>query len=308
MSSSSATSVSMAVLPTRRGIDMSAGAAMVLFCLALGLQQVAIKSAAADIAPLSQIALRSVLAAMLIWGLAALRGISWRDFVAGLGPGVLVGLGFTFEFVFVALGLHYTTASHMSVFLYTAPVFAGLGLHLLVPGEQLVRRQWWGMALAFGGLVLAMAPSSAGVDAGAMLVGDIFGLLAGMSWAATTLVLRRTSLSEAPPLQTQGYQLLTAGVLLLPVALFSGELAAMQFSWIAVTSLAFQTLGISCAALLLWFALLRRYWASQLGVLSFLSPIFGVMFGVLLLGETLTVSFIVGGVMLLAGIVIVSRG
>jgi len=308
MSCSSASSTAGAALPARRAIDVPAGAAMVLFCVALGLQQVAIKSAAADITPLSQIALRSMLAAILIWGLAALRGIHWRDFVAGLGPGVLVGLGFTFEFVFVALGLQYTTASHMSVFLYTAPVFAGLGLHFLVPGEQLVKRQWWGMALAFAGLVFAMAPSGEGANAGAMLVGDIFGLLAGMSWAATTLVLRRTALSEAPPLQTQGYQLLTAGVLLLPVVLFSGDLAAMQFSWIAVTSLAFQTLVISCAALLLWFALLRRYWASQLGVFSFLSPIFGVMFGALLLDEPLTVSFLVGGFMLLAGIVTVSRG
>ncbi|ALM52903.1 DMT family transporter [Halomonas huangheensis] len=308
MSCSSASSTPVAIAPMRRSMDLSASGAMLVFCLALGLQQVAIKSAAADIAPLTQIALRSSLAALLVLGLAALRGVTWRDFMAGLGPGILVGLGFTLEFVFVALGLNYTTASHMSVFLYTAPVFAALGLHLLVPGEQLSKRQWWGMALAFVGLVTAMAPGGTGINAGSMLVGDALGLLAGLSWAATTLVLRRTSLSEAPPLQTQGYQLLTAGALLLPVVLFTGDLGSMQFSGVAVTSLVFQTLVISCAALLLWFALLRRYWASQLGVFSFLSPIFGVIFGAVLLDEPLSGSFIVGGVLLLGGIVAVSRG
>ncbi|MFL1406868.1 EamA family transporter [Marinobacter sp. M1N3S26] len=69
----------------------------------------------------------------------------------------------------------------------------------------------------------------------------------------------------------------------------------------------FQTLVIAFAALLLWFTLLRRYRASQLGVFSFLSPVFGVLFGALLLDEPLTTNFVVGGVLLMIGIVLVTR-
>ena len=110
----------------RKSVDMTAGLAMVVFCLALGFQQVAIKSVIGDISSLAQIALRSALAFVLVAVLVRWRGISLHDLRARLGAGVGVGLGFTFEFVFVAWGLNYTLASHMSVFLYTAPVFAAL--------------------------------------------------------------------------------------------------------------------------------------------------------------------------------------
>ncbi|GHB15024.1 hypothetical protein GCM10009038_11940 [Salinicola rhizosphaerae] len=280
---------------------------MVVFCLALGFQQVAIKAVATDIAPLAQIALRSAMASLFIAVLAFRQGIRLPDLRAHLTPGLLVGAGFTAEFVFVAWGLNYTLASHMSVFLYTAPIFAALGLHWLVPGEQLSRRQWLGVGLAFGGMVLAMAPSTAIDDAGDILLGDFLGLLAGLSWAATTLIIRRSTLSEVPPVHTLCYQLPFAGLLLLPVTGFLGYLGDIQFTSAAVTSLAFQTLVISLAALLLWFALLRRYFASQLGIFSFLSPVFGVLFGALLLDEPLTGGFIAGGALLLAGLMVVTR-
>ncbi|WP_242597138.1 DMT family transporter [Billgrantia sulfidoxydans] len=280
---------------------------MVLFCLALGLQQVAIKAVAADISPLAQVALRSAIAGLLVAALAYRHGLRLPDFRAHLGPGLLVGLGFTSEFVFVAWGLNHTLASHMSVFLYTAPVFAALGLHLWVPGEQLTRRQWAGVGLAFAGMAVALAPTTAVENAGAILLGDALGLLAGFSWAATTLVIRRSSLSEAPPVQTLCCQLVIAGLLLIPVATLLGDLGRIHATGAVIASLAFQTLVISFAALLLWFSLLRRYFASQLGIFSFLSPVFGVLFGAALLGEPLTLSFIAGGIALLAGLLMVTR-
>ncbi|RKQ96262.1 putative membrane protein [Kushneria sinocarnis] len=291
----------------RRSIDMTASALMTLFCLALGFQQVAIKAVAMDIPPLVQVALRSTMAALPVMLLMRWRGIPLASLLSHARPGVLVGLGFAAEFLFVAWGLNYTLASHMSVFLYTAPVFAALGLHWLVPGEQLRRPQWWGVALAFTGMVIAMAPTPTRLDEPALLLGDALGLLAGLAWAATTLVLRSSTLSEAPPEQTLCYQLVVAGALLLPAALLFGAPGAIHLSGPAIASLAFQTLVISFGALLLWFALLRRYKASQLGIFSFLSPLFGVLFGALLLDEPLTLNFMLGGLVMLGGIVLVSR-
>ncbi|WP_110670051.1 DMT family transporter [Salinicola halophilus] len=291
----------------RRRLDLPASALMVLFCLGFGCQQVAMKAVAADMSPLAQVAIRSSLAALLVMMLAHRQGIRWRDMRAHVGPGVLVGLGFVAEFLFVAWGLDYTLASHMSVFLYTAPVFAALALHLLVPGEQLTRRQFVGVALAFGGMLIAMAPDTDIDNAGDILLGDCLGLLAGLSWAATTLVIRRPSLSDAPPVQTLCYQLTVAGLLLLPASALLGDLGRVQFTGVAVASLAFQTLVISFTALLLWFALLRRYFASQLGIFSFLSPVFGVLFGAIVLGEPLTTGFLVGGALLLIGLLVVTR-
>ncbi|MCS4504465.1 hypothetical protein KBTX_02486 [wastewater metagenome] len=290
----------------RQGLDGQAIALMTVFCIALGLQQVAIKAVAGDVAPLAQIALRSTAAMVLVWILARLRGLTLFD-PSRFGPGVLVGLGFTSEFAFVAIGLNYTLASHMVVFLYTAPVFAALGLHLLVPGEQLAPRHWLAVALAFIGLVIAIAPTASDGDGtSAIAFGDFLGVLAGLCWAATTLVVRRSGLSEAPALQTLFYQLLTAATLLIPAAWIAGDLAGARLTGEAMASLGYQTLIVSFAALLMWFALLRRYLASRLGVLSFLSPLFGVAFGALLLGEPLSMNFMVGGAAILAGVVCIN--
>jgi drug/metabolite transporter (DMT)-like permease len=71
-------------------------------------------------------------------------------------------------------------------------------------------------------------------------------------------------------------------------------------------SLAFHTLVVSFASFLAWFWLLRNYLASRLGVFSFLTPLFGMAFGVWLLGEKIELNFLIGAVLVLFGIVIVS--
>ena len=295
---------------TRRALDMQGSLLMLVFCLALGLQQVAIKWIAADIAPIAQIAIRSLVAAVLVIGVAWARGVRLADARAVFWPGVAVGIGFTAEFCFVALGLEYTTASHMSVFLYTAPVFAALGLHFLVPGEQLGVRHWVGIAIAFAGIVLAMAPTGGGAADGpavtSLIIGDILGTMAGMGWAATTVVVRTTALSEQRPTLTLAFQLTIAGISLLLIAAGLGHIGDIRITAPVLLSMSFQTFGIAFGVLLLWFALLRRYLASRLGVFSFLSPVFGVIFGALLLGEALTWTFVVGGVAIIAGVIIVS--
>ncbi len=293
----------------RRALDMQGSLLMLVFCLALGLQQVAIKWVADDIAPLAQIAIRSTLAAVLVIGVAYARGVRLTDARRVFWPGIAVGIGFSAEFCFVALGLGYTTASHMSVFLYTAPVFAALGLHFLVPGEQLSLRHWIGIAIAFAGIVAAMAPTGAGGDGPPvhdLIIGDLLGTMAGLGWAATTVILRTTTLSEERPVLTLSYQLIIAGVVLLALAAGLGDLTRINPTPAVLLSMSFQTIGISFAILLLWFALLRRYLASRLGVFSFLSPVFGVIFGALLLGDTLTWNFLAGGIAIIVGVLLVS--
>lgn len=287
----------------RQPLDTRAAVLMILFCLAIGLQQVAIKSVADAISPLAQIGIRSSIAALLVIGIARLRSIElWSP--GQFLPGLVVGIGFTLEFAFVALGLNYTFAAHMSVFLYTAPVFAAIGLHLFVTGEQLARRQWAGVGLAFAGLVIALAPNAQ--VSPQVLIGDALGIAAGASWAATTLALRTSPLSDAPPLRVLAYQLIVASAALLPAAGVLGDLSAIHMTGLAWASLSFQSLIVSFAALVLWFWLLRRYLASRLGVFAFLSPIFGVGFGVLLMGDPISINFAIGGLAILAGLLLVN--
>lgn len=91
----------------------------------------------------------------------------------------MAGLLFGVEFLLVAQGLVYSTASHISVFLYTAPVFAALGLHWLLPEERLTPLQWLGVAIAFAGIAVAFLGKGDPQAASNMLLGDAMGLTAG---------------------------------------------------------------------------------------------------------------------------------
>ena len=102
-----------------------------------------------------QVALRSGMAGLAVMVLMLIRQRKIPFSAQTLRPGLLVGLLFSVEFMFVAEGLRFTTAAHMAVFLYTAPIFAALGLHFLVPEERLSRLQWSGVGITFLGVIVA---------------------------------------------------------------------------------------------------------------------------------------------------------
>lgn len=296
-------------MDSRQALDARAITLMVVLCAIWGMQQVVLKATAADIAPIMQIGLRSGLAAVLVGVLMAWRGERMNLQDGTLRPGVVVGLLFGLEFLLVAEGLHHTSASHMVVFLYTAPIFAALGLHWKLPAERLGWMQWLGVALAFGGIAFALlgrnTPASDVMRN--MLRGDFLGLLGGMAWAATTVVVRSSALSKAPATQTLLYQLIGAFVLLLAGSFATGQ-AQVNMTPNVWASLAFHSLVVSFASFLVWFWLLRTYLASRLGVFSFLTPLFGIVFGAWLLSEPIEMSFLLGAMPVLLGIVLVSGG
>ena len=231
----------------------------------------------------------------------------WKAAGGTLAGGALAGLLFAMEFLFIAQGLVYTSASHMAVFIYTAPIFSALGLHFLLPSERLRPLQWLGIAVCFGGIALCFG---GGFDLqhmdSRMLLGDFFGVLAGASWGATTVVVRSTRLSEAPTSLTLFYQLFAAALLLPFIALALGEFGNVRFTALGVGSVLFQGVVVSFFSYFAWFWLLRRYLASNLAVFSFMTPLFGVTLGVLILHEPLTLNFVLGAVLVLGGIGLVS--
>ncbi|PLQ02341.1 DMT family transporter [Cupriavidus pauculus] len=295
-------------LITRRPLDSTAIGLMVLLCAAWGLQQVIIKVTAPLMGAVLQAGVRSAIAALLVFAFAAWRGTPLWERDGTLRAGLVAGLLFGAEFFCIFVGLGHTTASRMAVFLYTAPIFTALGLHLFVPGEHLQRSQWTGVALAFLGMVLAFADGIVAASTqSSTLLGDALGVLAGALWAATTIVVRGSKLSHAPASKTLLYQLAVSAVLLLVMAVAAGQIHRVEVTGFVVASLFYQSVLIAFASYLIWFWLLRQYLASRLSVFSFLTPLFGVAFGVLLMHDQVGVRFALAAVMVLGGIVLVNR-
>lgn len=284
----------------------AAFALMVVLCAIWGLQQVAIKLTLAGISPVFQVGLRSALAAVLVFGWARLRGIALFPADGSLRPGLAAGLLFGVEFICIYAGLEYTNASRMVVFLYTAPCFTVLGLHWFVPGERIGPRHAFGIALAFGGILLAFAEGMGRTATADFWIGDLLGVLAAILWAATTVTIRATGLARIAATRVLLYQLLVSAVIVLPVAFLMGEPGITAPTPTVLLGMAYQIVVVACLSYLAWFWLLTKYLASRLMVFSFLTPLFGVAFGVLLLGERMSPQFGFAALLVVAGIMLVN--
>lgn len=272
-----------------------------MLCMIWGIQQVALKGVAGNVAPVMQLAIRFA-GASIVFGIWVSIREGRRAFRDGTLPsGLLLGLLFTLEFIFVGQSLVHTTAAHSIVFLYTAPIFTALGLQFL-PEEQLSRLQWVGIGVAFAGIVVAFL--GFGDRPASTLLGDTLALLAGMSWGLSNVVLRRGRVGSAKTAKTVLYQVGTAAILLGAYSAATDQ-ARIVLSTMTVLALLFQTLAIAISSYLVWFWLLRHYLTSRLMLLSLLTPLFGVLFGAALLGDPITLRFASGGVLVLAGILIV---
>lgn len=280
----------------------AAFALMVLLCAIWGMQQVAIKVASAGISPILQAGLRSGVAAVLLFAWARWRGIDLFSHDKSLRPGLLAGLLFGLEFVFIFVGVDHTTVSRMVVFLYTAPCFTVLGLHFFVPGERMGWRQGAGVLLAFAGLVLAFIDKASGGSP----LGDAFGVLAALFWAATTVLIRATALARVTATKVLLYQLVVSAAVMFPLSWLVGERGIAVLSAPTFWAMAYQIVVVAFISYLAWFWLLTRYLAGRLLVFSFLTPLFGVGFGMLLMNDQPSLHFFAAAAMVVGGIVLVN--
>ena len=296
-------------MPERKGhLDTLAVTSLVVCCLLWGLNQVAAKAALPEVPPLWQATARSLGGAALVAVWARLRGIPMFTRDATLRGGLLTGTLFAAEFLCIFVGLEFTTASRMVVFIYISPFVVALGMPFIAHAERLSRVQVAGLLIAFAGVAWAFAEGFTKPAAGAhQLLGDGLGVLGGVLWGATTLAIRGTRLSGAPAEKTLLYQLAISGALLLPAAIVRGAPLPTRLSALAWASLGFQVVIIVTASYLVWFWLMRRYPATRLASFTLLTPVFGLLLGALLLGEPITPRLVIALAAVATGIVLVNR-
>jgi drug/metabolite transporter (DMT)-like permease len=132
------------------------------------------------------------------------------------------------------------------------------------------------------------------------------GALAAALWAGTTVLIRATPLARASATKVLFYQLAVSALLLPIASKMLGEPGVIAWTPRAVASLAYQSVVVAFASYLAWFWLLTRYLAGRLAVFSFLTPLFGVLFGTLILGESLSGRFALAAILVGAGIALVN--
>jgi drug/metabolite transporter (DMT)-like permease len=245
-----------------------------------------------------------VFAFVLVGGfmLLARKTIEFRD--GTLIWGVLCGMCFGLEFLFLFQALDFTTVSRVSILFYTMPFWFAVAAHFLIPGERLTVLRSLGLLLALLGVALALWKNEDPASPLAFL-GDIFAIISSMFWAAIALFVRISPLSRSKPEMQLLYQLAVSAIILLIAAPLFGE-TVREFRPILGFAFAFQIIVVVAIGFSVWLWLMSVYPASKVAAFGFLAPIFGVFFGWLVLGDTLSANILLALVLVASGIALVN--
>lgn len=288
-------------------LDSLAVSLLVVCCLFWGLQQILIKTTVGEVPPLWQASLRFVGATVLLAIWCAVRGVKLFSRDGTLRAGLLAGALFAAEFACIYLGLRETTASRLTVFVYTSPFFVALIVPRFVPAERLRALQWVGLVIAFAAVAIAFSESFMASGAASHLRGDALALAAGALWGLTTVVIRASKMATASAEKTLFYQVGVTAIVAPLLSIALGETWSLGYSGYAWGSIAAQTVIGAFASYLAWMWLLRHYPATQMSSFAFLTPVFALVFGVVLLHEPLTTQLMLALAGVAIGIVLVNR-
>lgn len=284
-------------------IDLAGAIGLVGISLLLAGNQIIIKQTGTGLSPVFQAGLRSAGAMVLVLGWVLYRGIKLRVGRDHIGPGLLLGLLFSAEFVALFTALDVTSVSRASIIFYTMPMHLSIMAHLWIPGERLTGVRVLGLGLAFGGVVVVLADRGGG---SVSLLGDLLALGGALCWAGIALLVRVTRLQTAKPEEQLLWQLVVSAPILLFIAPLFGPVWR-DVSMIHAAFMLYQAGAIASFSFLFWFYLMKTYPASNVASFSFLSPVLSVILAWLLLGEDLRISVVLALGLVSAGIYLINR-
>ena len=267
-------------------------ALMLLTCTIWGFNFVAAKVGVRELPPLLFTGLRfSILAIALLPFLKVARS-RMRDVV------IIALFNGAIHFGLMFIGIAMAAASVVAVVAQLNVPFATM-LSIFFLGEVVKLRRWLGIALTFLGVTIVSFDPHV-FDA---LTGVLFSAAAALSAAIAAVCMR--SLTQVGVFQLQSWTaLITAPLLLSASFLFeSGQTAAiMNAQPITWAALLFTTIGASLIGHNAYYYLLQRYEVSLIAPLSLLSPLLGVVFGISMLGEHVSIRIVLGAATAFVGV------
>lgn len=279
---------------------------LLLCSLLWGSSFLLMKTTGAEIPPVALAAIRGIMGAMILGGWLMARGASvlprgreWRDWaVLGLFQGIIPN-------PLTIYALSEITAGLTSLIQASTPLMVAVLAHALFAEERLNWRRGAGVLVGFAGMAILVGPAA--LDGGATsLMGCLAMLAAAASYAVGGLYVR--SIPAAKPVRLALGQQAFSGVPLFAVVLaFDGPAA---FAAVPDQALSLAALGVFATALpiALYMHILRTAGPTRGSMNGYLVPIWTLALGALLLGETVGLRELVGGLVVLAGVGLVSLG
>ena len=259
-----------------------------------------------ELPPVTIVALRVMTAALAL--LLALRFMkvslprSRQAWTAFLGMSILNNV---IPFTLIVWGQSHIASGLASILNATTPLFTVIVAHYLTDDERLTGQRLAGVVVGFVG-VAVMIGAAAFASLDASILAQLAVLGAALSYGLSGVFGRRFKTMGIPPLATAAGQVTVSSAILLPTALIVDRPWTLAMpSTGAVLSLAALGLVSTAFAYLIFFRLLARAGATNVGLVTFLIPVSAILLGVLVLGETLAMRHVVGMALIGAGLILI---
>ncbi len=215
-------------------------------------------------------------------------------------------IGYTLNQTLYSWGLHLTTASHSGLIFTVTPLFV-FAVSQALGHVRLGRRDALGLALGVGGAMLIIGWPASGAAGEASVLGDLLTLGAAITWGVWTIL-------AAPILRRRGalagtfWIMLTGTIGLVPFALPGLVAQDWALPWWTYAGILYAGVAGGALGSLLWFAAVRRLGAARTAIYANMEAFFAVLAASLLLGERVALISLVGGVAVVAGVLLTRRG
>ncbi len=225
--------------------------------------------------------------------------IARKDRLKIFGIGLLL---IPFNQVLFLMGQKMTSAGHASLLFATTPVFVYL-LAIKFLGEKLTAIRSTGILIALTGVLVILF--SGRIRFGSeYLIGDLLVLVAVMAWAAAT-VAGKPLASRYGAFRVMGTGLVYGSLVYMPF----GLIVAVRYDYQNINyqgwlSIVYMAVVVSIFGYVVWYWVLKYLEASQVAVLQNIQPVAATALAAMMLGEPITPTLIVGGIIVIGGVIL----
>lgn len=267
---------------------------------------VATRAALPYIPPVLLAALRFDIAGVLMLGYAIVSTDQWYPSSRTEWTEIAIGglLFIAAHHALLFIGQQYVTSAVASVIISLDPVLAAVFSGWFLANERVTVNEIVGIAFCVCGITLIANPFTSSLI-GADIRGVVFVFLAAAAFALGAVLTKRYR--TAMPVQSmQAWMMLVGAVMLhvTSVALSNGSLVSITWTPVAIASLGYLSVVAAGVGYLIYFTLLDRIGPIQINLIGYVAPIFAAVNGWLLLGEPITMTIVLGFIVISAGFAI----
>ena len=284
-------------------LTVKAAALTIFICFLFGANPVAIKFSLTGLGSFTAVGIRFTIAAVVIFLLAKVKKIPLKLNQKQLAQMLILTAIFVVQLSSFYIGIGKTTASHGALISNVLPFIILVLAHFFIPGDTISFKKGIGITLGFiGVLFLFFDKQNLSSD---LKEGDFIVLAAVFMWGASAIFVKRI-ISEYHVIQITIYPMIFG----IPFFFFGGFLWDDQMIKMinptVIKALLYQSIVTASFGFITWNSLLQRFGATALHSFIFIMPLAGVLFGVLLLQETITPHLATSIAFIVAGVIIVN--